>query len=61
MMSAAPPAPAVTGTQSVLMINVVWAGASLTATAEQEQNFMFGSDSRTIASYYTDASYGQMT
>src|ERR1700712_2554430 len=61
--SAAPaPAPAAaTGIQSLLVINVVWAGASLTATAAQEQNFAFGNDPRTIASYYSDASYGQMT
>ena len=61
--SAAPAAPpaAATGTQSLLVINVVWPGASLTATAAQEQNFAFGTDSRTIASYYSDASYGQMT
>ena len=31
------------------------------ATASQEQDFLFGSDSRILASYYIDASYGQMT
>jgi len=56
----APSVGAVTGTQSVLVINVLWAGTSLTATAALEQNFMFGADSRTVASYYSDVSYGQM-
>lgn len=57
----APASGAVTGTQSVLVINVVWAGTSLTATAAQENNFVFGADSRSVASYYRDTSYGQMT
>ena len=57
------PAPAVSaiGTKSMLVINVVWAGATLTATRAQEHAFMFGTDNRTVASYYKDASYGQMT
>ncbi len=57
----APAAPAATGSQSVLVINVAWAGASLTATTAQEQSFMFGSDPRSLAHYYSDTSYGQMT
>jgi hypothetical protein len=61
MTGAAPARAAVTGTQSVLVINVVWAGASLTATTAQEQDFMFGTDSRSFVSYYRDASYGQLT
>ncbi|GAA4716619.1 hypothetical protein GCM10025782_11990 [Pedococcus ginsenosidimutans] len=59
--AAAPASSAVTGAQSVLVVNVVWPGTSLTATTAQEDNFMFGSDSRTVASFYTDTSYGQMT
>jgi hypothetical protein len=51
----------VTGPKKLLVINVVWPGAGLTATTTQEQNFMFGSDSRTLASYYTATSYGQLT
>ena len=47
------------GTKTVLVINVVWPGATLTATKAQEQAFMFGADSRTVASYYRDVSYGQ--
>jgi len=39
----------------------VWPGTTLTATAAQQQNFLFGSDSRSLASYYNDTSYGQMT
>lgn len=62
-IQATAPAPAIAaiGNKTVLVINVLWAGTPLTATAAQEQNFMFGSDSRTLASYYADASYGQMT
>ena len=49
------------GSKSLLVINVLWAGATLTATAAEQQDFLFGSDSRTLASYYADTSYGQMT
>lgn len=49
------------GAKTVLVINVVWPGAALQATAAQEQNFLFGKDSRTLASYYRDVSYGQLT
>lgn len=60
-VGAAPMAASATGSQSVLVINVVWAGASLTATTAQEQSFMFGADPRSLARYYSDTSYGQMT
>jgi hypothetical protein len=49
------------GQKSVLAINVVWPGATLTATPAQQRSFLFGSDSRSVAQYYSDASYGQMT
>jgi CARDB/Divergent InlB B-repeat domain len=57
------PAPVIAaiGTKSVLVINVTWPGTSLTATQAQENNFMFGNDPRSVASYYASASYGQMT
>ncbi|MBA2560210.1 MAG: hypothetical protein H0V07_10055 [Propionibacteriales bacterium] len=55
------PSIAAAGTKSVLVINVVWRGSTLAASAAQEQRFMFGGDSRSLASYYADVSYGQMT
>jgi Divergent InlB B-repeat domain len=60
-VGAAAPTVPVVGTKSVLVINVVWPGTSLTATVVQEQAFMFGSDPRSVAHFYSDASYGQMT
>jgi hypothetical protein len=58
---AAPTPIVATGTRSVLAINVVWGTSTLTATTAQEHTFLFGSDSRSLASYYKDASYGLMT
>src|SRR3954466_15896954 len=49
------------GTRSVLAINVRWGTPTLTATKSQEDAFLFGSDPRSVASYYKDASYGLMT
>lgn len=53
--------PAPKTTKSVLVINVLWPGSTLTATPSQQQNFMFGAESRSLASYYRATSYGQMT
>jgi hypothetical protein len=61
LRAAAPAIEPPIGTRSVLVINVVWAGATLKATAAQEQDFMFGTDPRSFVRYYLDASYGQLT
>jgi len=53
-------AAAQTGTRSLLTINLTWPGAALTATAPAEQNFLFGGDRRSLASYYREVSYGQL-
>jgi hypothetical protein len=58
---AAPQPLATIGTKKVLAILVTWSGAPLTATQSVAANFIFGSDSRTVASYYTETSYGQLT
>ncbi len=50
-----------TGTKSLLTINLTWPGAALTATAAVERNFLFGSDWRSLASYYREVSYGQLS
>jgi len=50
-----------TGTKSLLTINLTWPGAALTATAPAEQNFLFGGDRRSLASYYREVSYGQLS
>jgi len=50
-----------TGTKSLLTINLTWPGAALTATAPAEQNFLFGADRRSLASYYREVSYGQLS
>jgi len=50
-----------TGTKSLLTINLTWPGAALTATASAEQNFLFGGDRRSLASYYREVSYGQLS
>jgi hypothetical protein len=55
------PEPAALGSKSILAINVSWPGAVLTATPAQEQNFLFGADSRSLNSYYQEVSYGQMS
>jgi hypothetical protein len=49
------------GTKTVLVINLSWPGSTLTATKAQQTNFLFGADSRSLASFYRDVSYGQMT
>jgi len=49
-------AEAQTGTKSLLTINLTWPGAALTATASAEQNFLFGGDRRSLASYYREFS-----
>jgi len=54
-------AAAQTGTKSLLTINLTWPGAALTATAAVERNFLFGSDRRSLASYYREVSYGQLS
>jgi len=54
-------AAAQTGTKSLLTINLTWPGAALTATASAEQNFLFGGDRRSLASYYREVSYGQLS
>jgi len=54
-------AAAQTGTRSLLTINLTWPGAALTATASVERNFLFGSDRRSLASYYREVSYGQLS
>jgi hypothetical protein len=58
---AAAGAAAQTGTKSLLTINLTWPGAALTATAAVERNFLFGSDRRSLASYYREVSYGQLS
>ncbi len=50
-----------TGTKSLLTINLTWPGAALTATAAVERNFLFGSDWRSLSSYYREVSYGQLS
>ncbi len=50
-----------TGTKSLLTINLTWPGAALTATAPAERNFLFGGDRRSLASYYREVSYGQLS
>jgi len=50
-----------TGIKSVLAINLTWPGATLHGTAPVEQEFLFGSDPRSLASYYREVSYGQLT
>jgi hypothetical protein len=54
-------AAAQTGTKSLLTINLTWPGAALTATASAERNFLFGGDRRSLASYYREVSYGQLS
>src|SRR5438105_8198714 len=58
---AAPPPLATTGSKKVLAILVTWSGSPITATPSVATNFLFGSDSRTVASYYTETTYGQLT
>jgi hypothetical protein len=65
VLKAAPSAPAapVTGTRSLLVINVVWSGTSLTATKAEETAFLFGTTDparRSTKQYYQDVSYGQL-
>jgi hypothetical protein len=60
----AAPAAAITGSQSVLAINVLWSGGSLTATKAQEAAFLFGTTDpgrRSMQQYYRDVSYGQLS
>jgi hypothetical protein len=59
--TSAPQPVAATGAKDLLVINIAWPSAGLTATVAQEQNFLFGTDWRSVASYYSAASYGQMT
>jgi len=64
MTAAAGPAvgaAAQTGTKSLLTINLTWPGATLIGTAAVERNFLFGGDRRSLASYYREVSYGQLS
>jgi hypothetical protein len=57
----APAMEAAIGAHDLLVIQVAWPGASLVATREGATNFVFGSDRRTVSSFYSETSYGQMT
>src|SRR5829696_2635099 len=59
-VTAAAPATATTGSSRLLAILVAWPGAGLRATQAGAASFLFDPDVRSIASWYREASYGQL-